>query len=157
MHASQHCTTLRDPQRDLISSRGFESRLSVTVVMWLMVQLGIIRQSHSQTVQKTLDTADVIVGLRVSAAAQLGDLLHNLSAALTSDGVFVCNLLIKSVIAPSISRVELANCGMRGASWESVVRLHHQLRSVVGERRCLAQGVSDNRSTSRRTTLFQML
>ena len=37
MHASQHCITLRDPQVVLISSRGFESRLSVTVVMWLWI------------------------------------------------------------------------------------------------------------------------
>ena len=99
----------------------------------------------------------MIVGLRVLAAARLGDLVHNFSAALTSDGVFVFNLLIKSVIEPSSSRVELANCGMRGASWDSVVKFHHQLRSVVDERRCPAQGVSDDRSTGRRTTLFQTL
>ena len=74
---------------------------------------------------------------------------------LASDGVFVCNLLIKSVIEPFSSRAELCNCGMRDASWESIVKLHHQLRPVVGERRRLAQGVSDDRSTGRRTTLFQ--
>ena len=76
----------------------------------------------------TLDTSDVIVGLGVFAAAQLGDLLHNLSMALTSDGVFVCNLLIKSVIEPFSSRAELGNCGMCDASWESAVELHDQLR-----------------------------
>ena len=37
MHASQHCTALRDHLVVLISSRGFESRLSETVVMWLWV------------------------------------------------------------------------------------------------------------------------
>ena len=47
---------------------------------------------------------------------------------LVSDGVFVCNLLIKSVIDPSSSRAELGNCEMRDVSWESVVELHNQLR-----------------------------
>ena len=71
MHASQHCTTLRDPQGDLISSRSFESRLSVIVVeclrVWLYLgvlclghKLGVITQLHSQTVDHTLGTADVI-------------------------------------------------------------------------------------------------
>ena len=65
-------------------SRNFESRLSLIAVVWLWVltalghKLGVITQSHSQAVHHTLDTADVIVGLRVLAAAQLGDLLHNL-------------------------------------------------------------------------------
>ena len=44
----------------------------------------------------------MIVGLRVLAAAQLGAFLHSLSAVLTSDGVFVCNLLIKSLIEPEL-------------------------------------------------------
>ena len=71
--------------------------------------------------------------------------------ALASDGVFVCNLLIRSVIEPFSSRAKLCNCGMRDASWERVVKFYHQLCSVVDERRCLAQGVSDDRSTGRRT------
>ena len=95
--------------------------LTVPWVLCLGHKLGVITQSHSQTVHHTLNTADVIVGLRVLAAAQLGDLLHNLSMALTSDGVFVCNLLIKSVIEPFSSRAELGNCGKRDASWERAV------------------------------------
>ena len=79
MHASQHCTTLRDSKGDLISSRGFESRLSVNSAS---------SRNPTAKLSNTLDTADVIVGLRVSAAAQLGDLLHNLSAALTSSTEF---------------------------------------------------------------------
>ena len=63
----------------------------------------------------------MIDGLRV-LAAQLSDLLHNLSMALASDGIFVCNLLINSVIV-----AELGNCGMRDASWESAVKLDDQL------------------------------
>ena len=39
--------------------------------------------------------------------------------ALASDRVFVCNLLIGSVIKSSSSRVELANCGMRDGSSRS--------------------------------------
>ena len=51
------------------------------IVPWVLRlghELGVITQFHSQTVHHTLDTADVIVGLRVLAAAQLGALLHNL-------------------------------------------------------------------------------
>ena len=117
------------PPREILRET-FRDRCHVAVdliVPWVLClghKLGAITQFHSQTVQYTLDTADVIVGLRVLAAARLGGLLNSLSMALTYDGVFVCNLLIKSVIEPSSSRTKLANCGMRDAGF--VGELHRQ-------------------------------
>ena len=83
-------------------------------------QTGVITHSHSQTVQHTLETADVIVGLHVLVLVQLGDLLHNLSMTLASGGGFHLQP-VDQVREPSSSRVELGNGGMRDASWESVV------------------------------------
>ena len=137
MHASQHCITPRDRLVVSVSQLRIDTfldrcrvavGLTVPCVLCRRHKLGVITQSHSQTVQHTLDTADVIVGFRVLAAAQLGDLLHKLAMARISDGVFVCNLLIKSVIEPFSSSAELGNWGMRDANWESAVELHDELR-----------------------------
>ena len=85
MHASQHCITLRDRLVASVSQLRMETfldrcRLAVGLtVPWVLClghKLGVITQSH--------------------------DLLHSISAALTSDGIFVCSLLIRSVIEPSI-------------------------------------------------------
>ena len=75
MHASQRCITLRDPQVVLVSSRGFESRLSVAVAVWLWICALVTSSASSRsltakTVQHTLDTADETLG-----PCQLGDLL----------------------------------------------------------------------------------
>ena len=87
MHASPHCITPRDRLVVSVSQLRIETfldrcrvavGLTVPWVLCLGHKLGVITQSHSQTVHHTLDTAEVIVGLRVLAAVQLGDLLHNL-------------------------------------------------------------------------------
>ena len=75
LHASKH-----------VSSGGFESRLSVDrchvavglivpCVLCLCRQLGVVAHWHSQTVQHTLDTTNVVLDLRVIVLAQLDNLL----------------------------------------------------------------------------------
>ena len=59
--------------------------LTVPLFLCFGHKLGVITQSHSQSFLTQLGTVDVIVGLRVFAAAQLEDLLHSLSATLLSD------------------------------------------------------------------------
>ena len=131
MHAPQHCITPRDHLVVSVSRLRIETfldrcrvavGLTVPWVLCLGHNLGVITQSHSQTVQHTLDTANVILGPHVLSLLSWAiscHTCHNLSMALASDGDFVCNLLIISVIEPSSSRVQLANCGMRDASSRS--------------------------------------
>ena len=82
MHASQHCTALRSSGRfDLVSQLRIETfcdrcrvaaGLAVPWVLCLGHKLGVITKSHSQTVQHTLDTADVILDPHVFGLCSTG-------------------------------------------------------------------------------------
>ena len=81
MHASQHCTALRSSGRfDLVSQLRIETfsdccrvaaGLAVPWVLCLGHKLGVITQSHSQTVNHTLGTADVILDPHALISRQL--------------------------------------------------------------------------------------
>ena len=102
----QASTYLRVTLRDLccgglvseLRIETFRDRCRVAVglivlrILYLGRELGVITQSHSQTVQHTLDTANVIPSLRVLVPARLGNVLPQLLEGSGLSFLFVCNL-----------------------------------------------------------------
>ena len=83
MNASKHCITLRD-HLGLVARLRIETfrdrcraaaGLTVPWVLCLGREIGVVMHWHSQTVQHTLGTANVVLDLRVLVLARLDNLL----------------------------------------------------------------------------------